>query len=333
MSSEELMKLYNVLNDEGISSHIDLKDNYDTKIKPILESDDFKKLLKHDVKEFLDILFNNEPYIYNKKIILEHMVKYEHNPNTLYMLSLFSEKDKAYRNLPLLLKGLIEKLDIEKYKYCTMEDIVSRVYGILDMKTTYYDREKNHLISEIDHKIYNTKYQKYEDAHAQGKFNENDVEDLSVWAERRVFIREKERFKDKENEGTSIWVAHDFGDGYCFDVLTIDKVNKIESLIEVKSGKEKYFTLTENELNVMRNCQFKNAEYLVYKYTPLTIGGFTIDTIDTYLYSPQLDMMLDNYGNQYEIVLSGYKSTDLYNVDHPKYTIKKIEKEKQKTIF
>jgi len=334
-SLDELMKLYEVLNNEGISTHRDIKEHYEDRVKPIVESDVFKTLLKIDITAFLDLLFDNTPYIYYKKIVLEHMTKGRYNPNTLYMLSLYSGGDKSYRNLPLLLNGLIEKLDIEKYRFCTFEDIISRLYSVLDVRTFYYSKDADHLISEISYKLKNYKYDKYEDNHNAGKFNMNDIEDFSIWAEKRVHFREAEKFKD-ETEGFSMWVAHDYGDGYGFDILTVDKKNQKESLIEVKTGNSRYFDLTENELKVMRNCHFKNADYYVYKYSCLPLGGYPIDMIDKYQYIPELDMLCDDYGNYYEIVLSGYKSEDIYGNEHNKYTIRKIEKENsiqlQKTI-
>ena len=64
---------------------------------------------------------------------------------------------------------------------------------------------------------------------------------------------------DLEKNQSTAWVAKDFGDGYGFDIYSFDTNLWKEKLIEVKSGFTDYFSLSENEVNVMRNSFYKGA--------------------------------------------------------------------------
>ncbi len=310
---------------QGMNSQLDLRRlNQDNKLKDILEENDFMKVLKNDISFYLDCLFYNEPY-YSKKMKMELITKNNLEWNSYYALALYCDNQYAYRNLPLMLKLLIEKLEITKYQYLTIEDITTKVYQTFDIKCSN-DPNINQWVCEIDYKRLSDKYFKYDKIYNYNSSHPTNVEEFSVWAEHRTFDDEKITLTNTIYKDYAIWAAREYGDGYGFDVLSIDKNTQKEKLIEVKSGQYWGFILTENEVKVMKNCKYKNADYYIYKYTYNRNENFIYLT--TYKYNPELDLIVDENNDYYDLV--SFTDYDEKNNKVIKYNITKVEKEKIK---
>ncbi len=304
----ELSRFESLLKSEGFVSHSDLKELYDQGILcNMMDSNGVVNELKRDLIIFLDDLFSDYPYYYHKKIMMERFTN-TINWNSYYILALYSGNELAYRNLPLILKLLIEKLDITKYKYYSIEDITARVYKTFDIRAGY-DYNRNQYLCEIIHKIYSFKYFKYDQVYDYHKPDCSTVEGFSVWAEHREYDNEMVRYMNKYSKYEPLWVARSDGDGYGFDILSFDNKSNKERLIEVKSGRRKTFSLTENELKVMRNSHIKNSDYYIHKYY-LNEANNMIE-YNKYKYIPEYDAICDLNGNYYDINM--YKTYDDYN--------------------
>lgn len=313
---------------QGINSKSDIEELYKQgKLQEILEENNFHMVLKHDIKTYLDCLFYNNAGPYYKKMIMEMITRGRLHCISQYMLAWYCDNEYAYRNLPLLLKGLIDKLDISEYKYVSLEDITQKVYATFDL-VCRNDPNINQWICEIDHKFMNEKYHKYSKGFDIMYAPTYDEEAFSVWAEYRVYQIEMQNLKKYNADDKVIWAAKEHGDGQGFDVLSYDPICKREKLIEVKSGKSKTFYLTENELKVMKNCKYKNAEYYIYKYTHNCITN-KVD-LDWYYYNPELDLVLDKDNNKYDF--DPQKYWDERGNKKYKYKIKPVELNKVKTL-
>lgn len=292
------------LYEAGFDSHEKLKELDPKFIEGLFKENGVTSSLKEELTEYLNLLFSEHEFHYYKKMILEKTTRNKLNWMSSYLLALYAGTDKAYRNLPLLLKLLIEKLDIQEYKYIPIEEIVSAVYKNYDINTSTY---KNKTICEISHKIENKKYDRYDEKYNVNFANVADREEFSVWAEHRVLDEQREILRGTKYTPFVKWVAREYGDGYGFDILSIDKHKGKEMLIEVKSGLSNNFYISEREVKVMRSCKYKNADYYISKWT----FNKDMNEVDQtmYLYNPELDMLVDNNNNYYK--LQPFK--DLYN--------------------
>lgn len=283
---------------QGYNSHASLRTLDNTIIDKLFEEKNITDMLKHEISQYLDWLFINHPYHYYKKIIAEKQTQNQLNWCDQFLLTRFIGDERAYRNLPLLLYLLIQKLDIKKYKYVSIEDITSVVYRTFDIST------ENHIdwgiVSEIKHKCHLNDYSKFDSTYDPKSVNVNNIEEFAVWAEHKVYDNEFSLLKKYNYEEYAKWVSREYGDGYGFDILSIDLDKNKECLIEVKSGKNEKFSLTQNEVNVMRNCQFKNADYYVYKWTYNYLNNYITPSI--YKYDPEIDLLVDPNNNYYSLL-------------------------------
>lgn len=322
VSEERLVELSRELNEEGISSYA----NYDQLkadggLDKRIEEKNIPAFLKEETTAYLDLLYAPAPYYY-KKMKMEEITRDRFREGSEYLIASYCDDVLAYRNLPRLLYSIIKKLDIEKYKYIRMEDLISKVNATFDLENKYDDRRQQ-IVCEILYKSLNDKYSKYDNS----KLRYDDEEFFSIWAEEYTCSCELSYINGNENCDTSriVWVARDHGDGYGFDVLSYDIKTNREKLIEVKSGGSDNFYLTPNEVAVMRNCKFKNADYHVYKWTYQ--DGLRVPYLTKYKYDSDLDVLVDSSGNQFEL----YK-TKVYDKKDGKYKdafgVKLREKEK-----
>lgn len=304
---EDLKKFDDYIDNINMSSfdNIDkLKEN--NQLEDIMSMFVSRKTAALELTWYLDTLLNSQYPYYNKKMILD---KYLENNLTwvgLYALAQYADVKEGYRYLPFLLKGLIEKLNIEKYKYLSLEDLIAAVYATHDIKyclDTSYDQTKCEILHKVEYD--KDKYPKYDAGYLYNSVDvyNNNGEEFSVWAEHRAYDDEIRLLNNntncKEPYNYVKWVAREYGDGYGFDVLSLDTITFKEKLIEVKSGKTESITLTPNEVKVMRNCNFKKADYYVQKYTYNPNNQLIYPS--TFRYIPEYDKLLcmDNQKDYY----------------------------------
>ena len=123
------------------------------------------------------------------------------------------------------------------------------------------------------------------------KYNSN-YNGIDISNKSSFFITAEHYTFDLEKNQSTAWVAKDLGDGYGFDIYSFDTNLWKEKLIEVKSGFTDYFTLSENEVNVMRNSFHKGALYYIYKYTYNKSDNKIYAT--TLRYDNELDALVDD---------------------------------------
>ena len=284
----------------------------------IIESLNIINPLKKDLTNYLNFLFDEKTYnYYNKKILLESQFKNDLGYISQYILCLYCDCKDAYRNLPLLLKKLIDKLDLVEFKGFSLEDITKFIYKYYDIIDDYNEKlEKN--ICEFKNKICQlyTKYDKYQEKYNPAYVNVFDQTEFFVWSEHKVYDDEIQRLRNTNYKEYPKWVSKDYGDGYGFDILSYDILSNTEILIEVKSGSSESIDLTENEYLCMKNCHMHGAIYYVCKY----IYDKNNNSVYTKIlrYDPYFDMLCDENNNFYDY----YEYTE-YNQDG--YKVKKYK--------
>lgn len=304
-SFELLSELEKEYNEQGYNSHNDIDM---LKEKGILDKDientSIPKLLRTEISEFIDVLLNVNPFIQRQKLILEDMYKNDISYNAEYMLCHYLNDIDAYRNNPRELYKIIHKVNIDQFKYLNIEDIKSQFYRYLDVNEGF-DSRREHYICEIMHK-YSPKtelYNKYDSLFNPKQVNNvNNRNMFYIWAERNAYDYELDITKESNIKDRVLWVSRYYGDGYGFDILSINLDTNREKLIEVKSGKYKECSLTKTEAKVMRNSKYKNCDYYVYRYYYKENRNSTnIIRRIIYKYIPELDMMVDEDDNLYSI--------------------------------
>ncbi|MBQ9018762.1 MAG: DUF3883 domain-containing protein [Bacilli bacterium] len=324
MRSLDLIQKYSLtLNEKGINSFEDIKNNIE-EITNTLEEEGYTVLLKMDINNFLDIFFK-ERFPYRRAVFLEKMIRSNRcHYSAKYIISLYCGQEKAYRNTPLFIKALIDKLEINEYRYITLDTIKSITEETFTLDK-FHDKKYGDLI-EVYIKEINPKYKKYKLNYNYDKPNNiNDRDDLYIWAEHRVFDDECLELSKSGCKEYVMWLSSDMGDGYGFDILSLDLITRKEKLIEVKAGKGQLFTLTENETKVMRECHKKNADYYIYKYTCKSNDEEPILSI--YKYDSETDRLIDENNDEYE-VKGPYKYLDENGVEKSYFAPSKLEKEK-----
>lgn len=331
LSTKFLNKLSQELFNCGYVYQIDIKKlKEDNKLDEMLESIDIIPLLKYDITTYLNFLLDeNSGNYYNKKILLEYYFKNELDYNAQYILCLYCNNEEAYRNLPLLLKSLIDKLDMTEFKYLSINYLNSLIYKYYDL-IDGYDKNLKKNICEFKNKLcgFFTKYDDYDKNYNPNKINVTNSTEFFVWSEHKIYDYELDLLKETNFVNNVKWVSREFGDGYGFDILSYDPKSKKEKLIEVKSGISEDFYLTENEVAVMQRCHFHNANYYVHKYC-YNKDNNTVYKIEL-KYEPELDMLRDNMNNFYEYTKCEFKNQDGITVS--KFSFHKTN-EKQKQLI
>ena len=306
---ESLTKIYNIcneLNNQGISSYDQLRQfKNNGGLDNVLNTNGIYDLLKNDFQYFFDVLFSyNYPH-YLKTLALEGLLTRYRLGGTEFVLCLYCDSEEAYRNLPLLLYKLIDKLNISKYSFLSVNDIKGYLYSIFNIDDKF-NSNLGKQVFEIVPKIYNSKYDQYKEV-CDGNFSKINISDPNwfyIWGEYDTYALQKSSLKDYKYP--VIWVSKDYGDGYGYDVLSFDEKNDQEKLIEVKTGKKNEFDLTENENKVMRNAHLNNAIYMIHKYTYDKISN-TINS-KYFIYSPEIERLLNPEGEIF--TLTRYTNMD-----------------------
>ena len=295
------------LNKVGKSSFNDFKELKNPGIlDSLIDKTYFKEQLKVELTDYLDYLYNDD-YHYLKKINL-----YESNNifniflSSYYIICLYFNNIYAYRDMPMFIKLLIDNLNIEEYSHLGINDIKIKLRETYDISDGY-DCNLGKYTFELVPK-YKEKYVKYSDYDYLYKPNSVYTEDTTnffVWSEHKVYENEKYKLSNLPNLQNKVrWVSRVDGDGYGFDVLSFNETNKKEMLIEVKSCKPKNITLTNVELNVMRNCNYYSSEYYIYNY--YYDKEENLVKLCKYMYIKDLDKLLDQNGNYYDLNINKY---------------------------
>lgn len=258
----EAFRLMNEYTDNLCNAgHGSFKDLSELKRNGILDHDfnelGIKEKLKRDFNIFLDIMFDDNNYYYNKALTLEKTLTPELKYLSEYALALHLDKPNIYGNFPLLLKTIIEDTNIEYFKGLNINDIKAKSYYYLDIKDSI---NENRIYSRVNIKKV-TNYLQY------NKYGDIEIKDLNVYDKNQFFVWSEKYTYELLKGPSTAWISRYYGDGYGFDIYSFDDKLFREKLIEVKSGMNNYFTLTENEVSVMRNSFYKNADYYIYKYT------------------------------------------------------------------
>lgn len=320
------------LNKDGINGFVLMEEEYKQKrIFNKINYDLFTQCLRADIEIYLDYLFKDQSnYRYYKKIQLEEMTKNIPNQNyykILKLLTYFTENPESYRNLPVLIYNLIQKLDLKNYKYLTFEDIKAKIYENYDLKEVYdFNLEKN--ICEILYKRPLNDYSDidlYTDNYDYHKTPQNI---FWKWAERNSYEDELRKNNLYHYPFKPIWVAREKGDGYGYDILSYDISKYKEKLIEVKTNT---IYISENELKVMRNCYYKNAIYTLLCYVYL--NDIRIYNRAIFDYNPNQDILTDEYNQIYNIIGPFTQYDEINKRENKYYTLKPYEKNKIKSII
>ena len=222
---------------------------------------------------FFNILFTRTlddiPFV--KKILL-------HESNLVfifrkygYEMSLYMNDLSAHRFFPIFIKDCIDSFNINELKNYSYEMIEKILKENMDINY-YYDPNYERDLAELVQKYTNsyTDYRKYDDKIKNNKLNINDQTELFIWAENEAYNREYMNIKQYNMYNADYivrWVSKNHGDGYGFDVLSYDPINKKQKLIEVKSSRVGKFILTGQEFRVLNSIKKRNdVDYYIYEY-------------------------------------------------------------------
>ena len=115
-------------------------------------------------------------------------------------------------------------------------------------------------------------------------------------------------------KGDTLWVSRQFGDGYGFDILNLNKTfgHKKETLIEVKARfNSEDFTLSRVEHKVMvESDPLKHTDYFIHKYNMGSDGRFI--SFRMYKYDKENNVLYD-VNNPYNIcrILPEFENGDM----------------------
>lgn len=285
-----------------------------------INSSTFDEILKNEIVEYLDIFYNDKIPTYRKSLLLNEVYKdklnYNSNMNAHRALSAYLDDLNSYRNFPLTIKNIIDKLNIEKYKDQSLDDITNRV---LKYHRCYkWNNNPNYGHTTIDvyanNKIDSDKYKLFDSTINLNDLINFDYDNvpsrfvswenhcnLFILSEYLQFLEEASILSKHKinNEGNLFYVAKAYGDGFGFDILSINPNTGKEKLVEVKSGSGSSFTLTNNEYNVMKNCHLNDAEYYIYFYKLNEYDNKL--TVEEYFYDPTIDKLVSNDGKYYNL--------------------------------
>ena len=265
-SMSKIEKIVAKLDEIGINSYADYeKLNENNVLDFYLKNSGFEEPLKREITLFLKNLYNqNIPPTY-KKILLDSYLK-NIDIYAQKLISMYYKNDKAYRNLPIFIKMLIDNLNIVEFKQLTEDDLYNKLKECLDIKEwrKNYNQGGNDTI-EVVRKFINPKYEENQQRYLNPIPNYLDKDEFYIWGEYQILKNEEVKPNDLSSY-PPLWVAKDFGDGYGFDIISYNRTTKREALIEVKTGLSRDTILSANEYNVMRNCHLYNADYYIVKY-------------------------------------------------------------------
>ena len=333
-SIKMLNDLANELNNDGINGFVLMEEEYKQKrLFNKINYDLFSQYLRSDLEMYLDYLFKDQNnYRYFKKIQLEEITKknirdYQNYYKILKLLTYYTENPEAYRNLPVLIYSLIKKLNLKNYKYLTFEDIKAKIYENYDLKELYdFNAEKN--ICEILYKLSPQDYNDIDQYYDCSDYHKTPQNIFWKWAEKNSYEDELRKNNLYYYPFKPIWVAREKGDGYGYDILSYDISKYKEKLIEVKTNR---IYITDTELEVMRNCYYKNAIYTLQFYAYL--NDIRIYNKAIFNYNSNYDILTDEYNQIYNIIGPFTQYDEINEREKKYYTIKPDENNKIKSII
>lgn len=195
------------------------------------------------LNEFINILekpkiekckYYKKYWLQNGSNFLDCSIKYYYELNAYFFDNniITYEDTKDFKNFPLFFKKICTYYNKEPYASMEIEEL-------RNFLSNYVDMSNEKIISPNRARSFNgTKESKLAEKTIYNSFNSH----------RAILVSEQ-------------------GNGYGYDILTIDKKEMKETLIEVKTGyKGSYFRLSRLEHKVMLDAaNLPNTEYLIYK--------------------------------------------------------------------
>ena len=298
---KEVKELMDYINDNGGRSYCRIDELKETKeLDKLIEQNNLHEKLKNEIELFIKTLY--DPYLdmcpLTRKIYLYRSSIIDIFALYSYEIGSYFNDPESYHIMHRFIKAGIKKNNI-KVENTDFSDLEDRLNYFLDTATGITPnrkRKEQNIIVKV--KLNEEKYKKYENIN---NINYYDKDMFFIWSETDTYNKEKEQLKQySQFELKPIWVSKTDGDGFGFDILSYDYINQKEKAIEVKSGKEKEFTLTENEYNTIQklkqNVYYNHVDYYVYKYTYDIIKDK--ETIDIYKYDFQKDVLININTNE-----------------------------------
>jgi len=297
---KEVKELMDYINDNGGRSYCRIDELKETKeLDKLIEQNNIHEKLKNEIELFIKTLY--DPYLdmcpLTRKIYLYRSSIIEIFGLYSYEIGSYFDDPESYHILHRFLKSGIKKYNITLN--INLNDLEERLNYFLDTTTGINPnrkREEQNIKGQV--KLNEENYKKYENIN---NINYNNKDMFFVWSETDTYNKEKQQLKQyQEFELKPIWVSKTDGDGFGFDILSYDFINQKEKAIEVKSGKNKEFTLSEPEYNTIQklkqNVYYNHVDYYVYKYTyDETIGK---EIIDIYKYDFEKDILININTNE-----------------------------------
>ena len=288
---EELEAIMDGFNKNGGTSHdrLDkLKESgeLDFKLLNVIHDNNYKGL-KSLFYEFINTLEDQvlENYITRKIILLENSEFIKIFIRFGYELSLLFNNKDAYRNLPLFIQTAAKYFDYRRYSMMNIDGldrILNRYFNL--EHTNDLNRNRYEVMPILKSTLNLDKYLVYD----QNKLGKNVYMELSdelgIEAEENAY-----NYESKYNHNTT-WLSKKYGDGFGYDLVSIDSKTNRERLIEVKSSSNKNFTLTKNEFKVMlRSINRVNCDYFIYLYSGINKELFI------YNYDPESNLLVNMF--------------------------------------
>lgn len=287
--------------------------------KRLVEVYNFGKLLENDHSTFHDelLFYKNLPFndsnIDVEKLIFSSLygnssIKDSYN-DLISALAFSIYNGKLYGGLTI---ENIEKIDSfllnEKIKYSIFSKIGNTYNNYKTNKSRLYPSDDKIRSNVANMKLFN-------------QDNIDNYAELVVFEEQKKLIREK----DEKLESQVILVSRDYGNGFGYDILSINPDNRREVLIKVEgTAKEDQnnFSLTKSELEFINNLyiQNKDADYYIYRVCMQKDNITNILKICVSLDNDKNLIFIDQDGNHYDYMQDEKKGL---NQDKRKYLFKK----------
>lgn len=269
---DEILNKYSLEKANHTYSNIDeLRESGE--LKTAIESFDILDTIKIEMTKYLNLLFDRgglyRDYPNKRTLLLEKNEFLYFLDRNGYILSSYFGNEKAYRDFPAYFKLLIDELKIEDYKYKLPADIEEALEDTVGLKIAY-DNKYERTLKDIEYKYagHYTDYDKVVKKIEDGEPILVDSDDYWVWAEYETYQAELSKMKTFElDEDLVRWVSRYDGDGYGYDILTIDPTNYREKAVEVKAKRNNKVFLNVSEYEYIEKLDEKSRiDYYVYLY-------------------------------------------------------------------
>lgn len=251
-----------------------------------LESLEVLDTIKTEFIKYLDLLFDRgglyKNYPNKRALLLEKNETLRLLSVFGYILSLYCGTDKVYRDFPAYFRALIEKFEIDDYKYKRAIDIEEALQDTVGLIIWEDSCKYKRVLKEINYKHagHYTDYDPIVEKIEKGEGIKVDSDEFWVWAEYSVYQLELKKIRlSGLKEDLVRWVSRFDGDGYGYDILSIDPATYRERAIEVKAKRNDYKFLNITEYEYIKNMDVDSpVDYYLYVYrhdyekhrTPLT---------------------------------------------------------------